>query len=448
MAAKKTGKTAVKKTGRASPKKTPAKPASATSPAGVIATEAMVPQGAQDLEDKDVRIRAFAHSFNTSEHLYVVQASNAPNPYFLRRPTGVIELDLDLGGGFPAGGCCFISGPDNSGKTWLMLRCMAWQQRLFGSACRLGYALTEGAFPYGQALNAGLRVYVPDGIIEQWQEWRRLRDMPPYTLEEIAVFQQPEVNDQLHILRGATGEDVLTIMLEAVRINAFSVLACDSLNGLQSAVDSEKELTKGEKVAAQATMINRFFKKYIPITTGFNNPNQTTVLFTQQVRANQERANAPSYMKAWIPEFVSSGGGWSAKHFKLIGLGLQDGKLIKKGEKDEKNKPVIGKMVSWFIEKGKAGTHDNKSGDVSYYYDIPGGVDEIGELVVSGLQRGVIQMRDKKVVVVRPEDKKVLDVFTAPTQRAFRRMLEVDFDLELALRREILSQANVPCLYR
>ena len=78
-----------------------------------------------------------------------------------------------------------------------------------------------------------------------------------------------------------------------------------------------------------------------PITTGFTGTNHTTVLFTQQVRANQERSSAPSYMKKYLPEFLSAGGGWSGKHYKLIGLGLQDGALIK-----DANKQAIGKKGS------------------------------------------------------------------------------------------------------
>jgi RecA/RadA recombinase len=390
---------------------------------------------------KDERLRAFANSFNTADYNYVVTARDAPNVQFLRRPTGIIELDIDLGGGFPAGGSCFISGPDNSGKTWLVLRTMAMQQRIYGHACRLGYALAEGQFPYDQAIDAGMKVYVPNHIIEQWQEWYRLRGMPLLTLDQVRDLQDESVENQLWIAMGATGEDILEVVLGWVRTKAMSVVAIDSLNGLQSGVDAEKTLDENEKVAAQATMIGKFFKKYVPITTGFNGPNETTVLFTQQVRSNQDRASAPSYMQKFIPQYISSGGGWSGRHYKLIGLLLDDGKKLKDGEKN-----VTGKTIRWFTEKGKSGTHDNKSGEVAFYYNL-GGVDEMGELIASGIKRGVIQQRGRQVIVVRPDSKEVLDGFTAPNQKALRTMLGADLDFELALRREILTQAGVRCLY-
>lgn len=436
---KKATKKVAKKTTRSSAKKV--KPNKTVSIGAREAVDGGVLHAGMTLKDRDEAIKAFAQSFNEDGYKRVVTADQAPNPYFLRRPTGIIELDIDLGGGFPAGGICFISGPDNSGKTWLTLKTMAMQQKLYGSATRLAYCLAEGAFPYDQAFRAGLRVYVPDHIIQQRQEWRRLRGMPPMTEEEINFFQDPYYKDHLRIVAGATGEDVLKAVLGGVMTNAFSVIAVDSLNGLQPSANAEKDMTDNEKMAAQATMIGRFFKKYTPITTGLNDTNLTTVLFTQQVRANQEKSSAPSYMQQWLPSYVSSGGGWSGKHYKLIGLNVDSGSKIK-----DKGKNVIGKKVKWNTEKGKAGTHDNIFGEVSFYYEN-GNSDDIGELIASGIQRGIIQRFGREIVVIRPEDNAIIEGFTAPNEAAFRRMLEIDFDFEVALRREILNQAGIQCLY-
>lgn len=411
-------------------------------PKAATAASGEVLHGKMTLEQRDEAIRALAHSFNKEKERYIVTADEAPNPYFLRRPTGIIELDIDLGGGFPAGGCCFISGPDNSGKTWLMLRTMAMQQRLYGNAARVAWALAEGAFPYDQALRAGLRVYIPDEMIEEWNEWRKLRNMPEYTAEEVAYFQDPQYKDQVRIITGPTGDDILQIVVDCVRTNAFSAIAVDSLNGLQPRVDADKDFNDNEKMASQATLLGRFFKKYIPLTTGFNRTNHTTVLFTQQVRANQDKANAPSYMQKWIPSYVSSGGGYSGKHYKLIGLILSEGKKLK-----DSGKNITGKMIDWDLEKGKAGTHDNKRGEVAFYYQRAN-IDEEGEVITAGIKRGVIQTRNKQIVVVRPEDNTVLEEFTAPNQNALRKMLEGDFEFSLALRREIMAQAGIQCLYR
>lgn len=445
MAAKKTAKKTVAK------KKAVAKKASTQKKAEPAATPLLSPLEPRMLATRDEAIRAFIHSANSADHKIIVRADQAPNPYLLRRPTGIMELDIDLGGGFPAGGCSIISGPDNAGKTYLMFKAMAMQQRLYGHECRLAFAQAEGGFPFDQALNAGLKVSVPDEILEQWQEFRRLRNMVPFTNEQLLLFKE-EIG-QFYVFRGATGEELTQAILDGVRTNAFSLIGCDSINGLSPQVDVPKDMDAHNMRASHANLVTKFFNKYIPLTTGLNNVNLTTLIFTQQVRSNQERANlkgkAQQYAKPW-----AVGGAYAAKHFKLIDLVLWGGSKITRGE--GKDRTVIGKTLKWLLEKGKAGTHDNKSGEASYYYPHyrpPGGVDVVGELMTSAIKRGIVQARQvtksrKEVIVVRPDTGEVIDDFTAPTQKAMRQFIEEDVDYEMALRREIITQAGVRCLYR
>lgn len=430
MAARK--KTTRKKTTK---KKTTRKKAAKKAPvveATVPDTQALAQRPDETLASRDEAIRALAHSLNSEGHRVIVTADEAPNPYILRRPTGIMELDIDLGGGFPAGGLSIISGPDNSGKTWLMLKVMAYQQKLYGDACRLVFGITEGAFPFDQAIRAGLKIAVPDEILGQWQEWRRRRGIPPMTNEELLYFKQKV--GEFYIIRDHTGEGVLKALLDCARSKAFQVVACDSLNGLQPTVDSNKELNEAEKMAAHATMVGRFLKKYVPSTTGIDGMNQTTVLFTQQVRANMDK-----YGKKW-----ATAGAWASRHYKLIDLHVWSGKVLRKGQGKERE--AYGKEFVWLLDKGKAGTHDNKTGEATFYYNIVG-TDDIGELITSGIKRGVIARDGRYTVVVRPDTGEVLDDFTAPSQKALRKMLEADVDFEMALRREVLTAAGIQCLY-
>lgn len=459
MAVKRTSKKQTKAaTKKAATKKKATKKAS-TKRAPVVDKGPMIPKPetsltlhqSQELATRDEAINAFINAANSENHKIIVRADEAPNTYLLRRPTGIMELDIDLGGGWAAGGCSLISGPDNAGKTYLLFLTMAMQQRLHGRASRIAFAQAEGGFPFDQALNAGLKVSVPDQILEQWQEIRRRRGMELYTNEQLLFFKQ-EVG-KFYILRGATGEELSQAILDAVRANAFDVIGCDSINGLLPQVDAPKGMEDINMRASHANLITKFFSKYIPLTTGLNNLNETTLLFTQQVRSNQERANlkgkAQQYAKPW-----AVGGAYAAKHYKLIDLVLWSGAKIRRGE--GKNAVIVGKEVKWVLEKGKAGTHDNKSGETSYYYPHykpPGGVDLVGELMTSGIKRGVIQIRQvtksrREVIVVRPDTGEVLEDFTAPTQKAMRRFISEDIDYELALRREILTQAGIQCLYQ
>ncbi len=397
----------------------------------------------QSTAEKDEALGAWMHAVNSAERKLVVRADEAPNTYFLRRPMGVIDLDIDLGGGFPAGGCCMVSGPDNAGKTWLVLKTMAMQQRLYGEACRLGYAVTEGSFPFDQAVNAGLKVKVPDEMISQWQQWRMLRGIPVWTDEQVIQLFKQEIG-KIWVIRGYTGEELLQVMIEGIRTNGLSLMACDSIAGLLPNVDASKTMDKRDQMSAQASMMTKFFRKYAPTTTGLMGPNLTTLLFTQQVRANMSRADAPPNMQKYI-KLWSVAGAYAAKHFKLIDLVVWSGKTLRQGK--EGKGPVLGKMLKWQIEKGKAGTHDNLGGEAAFYYAL-GGTDDIGELFASGVRRGVIHTAGKGVVVVRPDTGQVLNEFRAPTQKAFRKMLQVDPEFEFALRREILTAAGKQCLYQ
>lgn len=390
--------------------------------------------------ERDEQISALINTHNKNGYVAIEIADKVANPYILRRPTNIIELDIDLGGGFPAGGVSMISGVDNSGKTWLLFKTMAMQQRIYGNDCRLAYAMSEGAFPFDQAINAGMKIAIPDSIIHQWNQWRALRGIPPYTDEEVANFKQQI--GQLHIFRGSTGEEILGLILKAVATKAYSVIGCDSLNGLLPGADASKDLDQSTKKAAHAFMIDNFFRHYIPMTTGLNGINETTLIFTQQVRANQERAFAPSYKQAYIKPYVVAGS-YAAKHYKLIDLVIDD-RPLRKGEREDRH--VVGKIISWYLDKAKAGTHDNKSGEVAYYYGLHG-TDDVGELIASAIKRGILQQRGAQWVVVRPDTLEVREEFTAPNQKMLRKMLEVDQAFEMALRFEVLTAAGVKCLY-
>jgi RecA/RadA recombinase len=390
-----------------------------------------------DVAQKDVLIRGLMNSLNEKDQRHLVLADEAPNTYTLRRPTGLINLDITIGGGFPAGGLSFIAGPENSGKTWLLLKMMAMQQRLYGDACRMAFAVSERQFPYDVALAVGLRIPIPDVMIEQWNEVRRLRGMPPFTPEELLYLKQ-KVGD-IYIIRGATGEQILQTILECVKTNAFSLIGCDSEQGLLPEVDSDKTLDEREMRAAHANMMGRFYKLYIPHTTGFGRvvPNQTTLIFTKQFRSNPDKSPATPYAPSAIPA-----GSWTGKHYGLINLVLHDAKVLKRGEGESKE--AYGKMIHWKTDKGSAGTFDNRVGEAAYYYAL-GGTDDMGDLITAAIRYGVLRI-DKKVTMVQHGTGTVLS--TTNTQKAMRELLSTDVEHELAMRREVLAAAGYQCLYR
>ncbi len=446
MAAKKktSKKAAVKKTGQRAA--TPSV-SGGDAPAAFLAAPTPPPPSAlagDAFLQKKAQLDAVASSFNKEGHMVMVRGDQAPNPYILRRPTGIMELDIDLAGGFPAGGMCFVSGPDNSGKTWLMMHTMAMQQRIHGNNCVLAMAVTEGGFPYDQAMRVGMRISVPDVMIAQWQQTLLQRGLAGYTDEQFAYFKH-QIGD-FRIIRGSTGEEILTVMLKVAETGACSVLALDSIQGLQPVADAGKEMDENEKRAAHASMMGRFLKKYIPLTTGLNGSNETTLLMTQQVRSNANKATAPAHIQQYLSDWAISSG-WTSRHFKLVDLVVSDGALEKK-DVPGFGKKTVAKELKWFFEKGKAGTHDNINGAIKYSYEMPQGVDMTQTVLDAGVRRGIIQKVGNKVTVVRPDTKAVMPEYAAPNMTQFYRCMQSDFEFELAVRQEILAGGGVNCLYR
>lgn len=387
-------------------------------------------------------IRELMGLLNSEERKIIAFADDAPNAYELRRPCGIMQLDIDTGGGLPAGGLSTISGPDNAGKTYLLLLYMVMHQKLYGDDSCIAFAASEGGFDFKSALRAGLKVSVPDRMLGQWQEARELRNLPPYTKEELLVFK--EQIGEVVIIQGATGEETMNTLLACISKKVFGFIALDSVSSLIAQVDAKKDVGENDKMASHASLVGQFLKRYTPMTNTLNGVNETTVVFTQQVRANRKKAESsnPKYVKDYAVT-----GSWHLRHGKLIDLMVSSGEKIKRTRK--KIMCVIGKMFKWQIVKGKAGTHDNIAGEAPFIYADHGGtgVDTTESLIICGIKNGVLSEGVKGAVnLTTPETGKVTVI--APSMKALGKIIESDFEFELQLRREILATAGIECLYR
>lgn len=396
---------------------------------------------------KRMLIRGLMNQLNDNKEgkKIIAFASDVPNLYALRRPSGHMQLDIDTGGGLPAGGICYIGGPDNVGKTYLMYLYMAMHQRLYGDNSCIGIACAEGAPDYVQAIKAGMKITIPDEIIEQWNRVRLERGIPRYSEEEIAYFR--EQTGQVFIIRGNTGEEIMDAILDCVRTGAFGIIGLDSVSALLPAADADKDMDDEQKRAANAGLVTKFLLHYSPLTTGINGLIETTLIFISQVRANQERANAPSHIQKYIKPHVATGA-WAGKHWKLIDLMLDDGDRIWKEINGQKC--IVGKVVKWELEKGKAGTHDNIRGETEFTYAEYGGrgFDLTDSIVRAGMRLGILVERNSKIHLLRPETGEVSDIKDVPNMKSFKKMIDADFEFELTVRRELLAAAKLQCLYR
>lgn len=371
-------------------------------------------------------------------HKVMATAAEVPNTYEVRRPSGIMQLDVDTGGGLPAGTLNYISGPDGAGKSWLIQRYMLMNQKLYGAQSALALGLSEGGFDFKRALNMGLKVAVPDETINHWNISRQQMGMPAYTKEEWVGFK--EQTGAFMIIRGATGEEVMTGVLEAIRSKLFSIVALDSVSALIPQDNASKDLDEENRMAAHASLVTKFMLKYMPLAVGLEGANYTTTIFTAQVRANMQKAQASSFMQKFLKDWAA-GGAWAARHAKSIDIVVWNGGKVERSVGG--NKKTVGKVSKYELLKGKHGTHEGIQGEYKFFHEdyLPPGIDDVDTVMVEGMRCGVIKERNGAVVVNNTAD----GIVNLPT---LKRMMEIDFDFELAVRREVLASKGITCLYR
>jgi RecA/RadA recombinase len=372
------------------------------------------------------------------DHNVMAFASDVPNTYEVRRPSGIMQLDADTGGGLPAGTLNYLSGPDGSGKSMLLQRYMLMHQKLYGPQASIALAATEGGFDFRRALNIGLRVSVPDEVLTQWNSERLQLQMDPYTEEEWMGFKQQI--GAFVLLRGATGEEVMEAMLDSIRSKLFGIVALDSVNALMPAANAEKDVEEENKMAALATLVTKFMARYMPIATGLEGANYTTTIFTAQVRSNPKKAEAAAFLRKYVKDW-SATGAWAARHTKSIDITVWNGEKLTKSIGG--SAVTIGKETKYVLEKGKHGTHEGIHGSYKYFHEeyLPSGIDDLDTVMIEGMRNGIIREQNGRVSAGNVAS----GVANLPT---LRRMMEIDFDFELAIRREILAARGIMCLYR
>jgi RecA/RadA recombinase len=396
--------------------------------------------------DRREALDAWCGRYNKPDHTVATTAGNVKSATDLKCPSGIMSLDVDCGGGLPANRLSLISGPDNSGKTFLMLKYMVMHQRLYGANSSIGVALVEG-FDYWRARQVGLMIEVPDNLLQEQNEIRRLDGRPPLTAEEVRWYKTQV--GEVRFIRGNTGEETMNLVLEAVRSKLFGFIGIDSLNSMVPYADVDKDVGDVPKRGGNALLMTDFMKKYQPLTNALDTGNYTTVVGLGQVRANAERANAPAPMQKYIKEWTDSMA-WAIRHLRSIGLQIWRTGSIK-GEDGAK----IGGHLHWSLVKGKDGTHDGITGETAYYHPpAPGrkgiytGTDDLGTIITEATRWALLQPHGKSghsLALVHPTTKEVLDTFT--DANLLVKMLASDFDYELKIRRLVLLAANKSCLY-
>lgn len=194
-------------------------------------------------------------------------------------PTGILSVDIALGGGIPRGRIVEIYGPESSGKTTLATHIIGQVQKRGGLAA---FVDAEHAFDpeYAKVLGVDL---------------------------ENLLVSQPD-----------TGEQALEITETLVRSNAVDVIVVDSVAALVPRAEIEGEMGDA-MVGVQARLMSQALRKL----TGAISKSKCTVIFINQIR-----------MKIGVmfgnPETTS--GGNALKFYSSVRIEIRKKEVIKDGD--------------------------------------------------------------------------------------------------------------------
>ena len=371
----------------------------------------------------------------------VVPADEASSNSYLRRPCGIMQLDIDTGGGMPAQSFVTIGGPDNSGKSTLLYYYFAMHQRLYGEDSYIALANSEGNIDYLQARRCGWAVPVPMAYIKAQQQEREARGVPLLTKEEIIELRRSVGTNT--IVEATTMEDILDVVEDLLGTHTYGIIGIDSYEGLspraELALDS---LDDHAQQALRANNITRFFQHYGPIK---RDPEHfTTLMMTTQVRSNRKKAELPGPMAKYAKDWSDDASSWALKHWRSIHLKVYSGGKLYEGPKS--NQQVVGKDVNWDVSKGKDGAHDGVKGATAYYYD-PRCFDTLRTVIVAGFRYGVIVETDGLLTFMNNgSPDQYLCRITGPDQ--FIQAMQEEPESEWQLRSAILAAAGVSGIYR
>lgn len=365
-------------------------------------------------------------------------ASEAANPFLLRRPTGLAGVDIECGGGFPAGGITQLDGPDGCGKDALAGQAVYTCQTIYGKDARVAWCCLEHPLDKEHLRIQGIVVPSSKLDIQFENELRNRRGEKPYTKDQIT--RKSRKLGEFLVFDDGSHEQRLEAVLELVAQNYCQIIVVDSIAAVTTRYRMNTSLDKEPKQAATAFMLSEFMKKAYPYFTSPKRGtlNLTTLVMTNQVRAKRAMGKGKRVGKAWEDASPRA-----IRHGKLLDITLSPGDWIKEGSKQ------VGKGARWRVTKGKAGCHEGGSGELRYLF--ANGFDMAADLFVTAGRLGLIVHESKaKTSTLIDENGEVLlsDGPWGPFGADLRDLFFCNEDIYWQLYYACLKKAEVSCLHK
>lgn len=364
----------------------------------------------------------------------VHRASEADTSYLLRRPTGIPSLDIALGGGFPAAAPSVIVAPEGVGKDYLLWTTMAMTQGIYGKDFAAVVYMTE--FLADKRFirdRCGLRIGMSNKEIDELNKSRVKRNLAKLT-DEQAWHYQEKIGEVL-LVYGATAEEGFDRILDFVKINTCQIAAVNSIGFLytdaKEAADSLSDNPQRSSEAIALTKLSTHLATILNRGGPDGERSETAVLLINQVRA-KDAPKIPGRTPTEKDKTKPAAEAHALKHGKAIELTMYNGAKLYEGDPKE-GAPVIGRMKTWEITKGKLGTHEGKKGEYRYFFKT--GADIEDDLITTGQEAGLIELAGTHNYTIPGLD------FRANSRDKLRRALVENPEMTDFLREEVMRAA-------
>ncbi len=342
-------------------------------------------------EDRKARLAAVTASVNKAMGATVVQRAEAlSSAHVLRRPTGILSLDIGLQGGFPASAITVIVGPDGAGKDYLLWSTAAECQRIYGDDFAMAVYLTEARLDKQYMKDiCGFQVGMSEAELEEADLAQEAAGLPALTAEQREHYSRQI--GSLYVILGVSAEDGFDAIIEYIESNSCQIVAVNSIGFLQT---EAKEKTDSFKEFAQRSSEAMLLSKWAPkLAMTLNRDvaagerNETSIILINQVRAAEAKRMMPGRIAQDKDRYRPATEAWALKHGKAVELSIHNGP--KKYDLNAKPPVVLGRNKTWEVTKGKLGLHEGIKGDFDYFFEF--GADLIGDLVTVCKSLGVLE---------------------------------------------------------
>jgi recombination protein RecA len=244
-------------------------------------------------------------------------------------PTGSLGLDIALGiGGLPKGRIVEIYGSESSGKSTLCQHIIAESQKRDGICA---YIDVEHSIDSEYATTLGVNI------------------------------------DELHLAQPNSTQEVLNIVIELLKSNAFDVIVIDSVAALVPQEELDDEVG-ASKMGVNARLMGQGLRKIVPYAAASN----TLVIYVNQLRDKLG-------VMYGSPE--TTPGGNALKFAASVRLDIRRKDVLK--VKDE----AVGIKVKVSVRKNKVG-RPFKSAEFDIYFGR--GIDQDGEILEIAIERDIV----------------------------------------------------------